>query len=107
MAFGVSDILDLSRRYDFTYSMTQFLSDRYGIKRTENLLSALKKPVKNYGLRINTLKTSQSEIIDYLKNNKIEVKPDKNFDDIIYFTIKGPYQVTVTDKQVIADKFRR
>ena len=107
MTYGVSDILELSKTKDFTFSITQFFIDHYGFNRTKKILTSLRKPVKNYAIRVNTLKTDQNELIELLRDENASARLNEQYKDIICFKVKGPYEMTNTDKYVIADKFRR
>jgi len=105
VTYGVSDIIELAKRHNFTYSITQFFTDQYGFKRTEKILSSLNKPVKQYGIRVNTLLTDQDTVIRELKKQNIDAKKDRFFDDIIYLKVEGPFDIPSADKYIIADKF--
>ncbi|MEM2110015.1 MAG: hypothetical protein QW327_05985 [Candidatus Odinarchaeota archaeon] len=105
--YGVSDIYQIADKYDFKFSMVEFLLDTYGPKKGTAILAALRTPVKRYALRVNTLKTTSGEVIDKLLVNGIEAEVDKSFNDVIYIQVKGPYSIRESEKIIIADKFRR
>ncbi|MHA1754614.1 MAG: hypothetical protein ACTSYR_03765 [Candidatus Odinarchaeia archaeon] len=107
MSYGISDIREIAEKFNFTYSITEFLCDYYGFKNGIKILNSLKRPVKKYSIRINTLKCKREDVIRQLKDEKINVEIDKSFKDIVYLKVTGPYQIPELDKYVIADKFRR
>jgi len=105
--YGVSDIYHIAEKYDFKFSVVEFLLDTYGPKKTSAILTALRTPVTRYALRVNTLKTTSGEAIDKLLLNGIEAEADKRFNDMIYIQVKGPYSIQQSEKIIVADKFRR
>ncbi|WEU40827.1 MAG: hypothetical protein OdinLCB4_002610 [Candidatus Odinarchaeum yellowstonii] len=105
--YGVSDIYYAAEEYDFQFSLVEFLFDTYGERRAVKILSNLKKPVERYALRVNTLKTTAGEVKDKLKAQDVEVLEDETFNDVIYIKVRGPNPIRVSNKIIVADKFRR
>lgn len=106
MAYSVSDVAVLAEKYNFTFSITEHLCDLFGYKTASRLMLKLSKPVRKYAVRVNTFKINSGDLVDKLREIGVQSEEDKNFKDIIYFPVKGPYKIPDLDKYVIADKFR-
>ena len=78
---------------------------QYGVKRTYSLLDALKKPVTQYTLRVNTLKCTVEELIDQFAEEGINAHQHPCYEDVAQIRLSGPNKLPVHPKTVTVDKF--
>lgn len=72
---------------------------------THSLINKILLPPKRLYLRVNTLLTTREELIEKLKQQNIDVKPDPYIEEAIYIELKGPNKIPVHDKKIIVDQF--
>jgi len=82
------------------------LSKVFGKSFVIQLLNAIARPPSRYYLRVNTLKTTRSALVEKLKRYGIPIFPDEVLDDAIYIKIDNtPRNVPVSEYIVVADKY--
>jgi predicted RNA-binding protein (TIGR00451 family) len=86
-------------------ALIERLIAQYGVKRTYSLLDALKKPVTQYTLRVNTLKCTAEELIDQFAEEGINAHQHPCYDDVVQLRLSGPNELPVHSKIVTVDKF--
>lgn len=70
----------------------------------ENLIELLKKPPSRLYARVNTIKSTRSEVLEALRKDGIEAYADENIPDAVYFEVKGPYDVECPgEKRIVVD----
>ncbi len=94
----------LAKKYRFHKDSVACIAGLYGVKEAEKILEALKTPSKKYFIRINTLKTSREEVLAELKNLNLDAKPHPLLKEAIFLPVRGPYEIKLHPKRVIADK---
>ena len=99
-----SKVKALSKTFGFSPEVVTKIVDIYGLWRTERILSSLKKPGKRYFLRVNTLKASRDEAKTRLEEEGITAHVFPYLKDTLYISVKGPFEVRVLEKKVVADK---
>ena len=99
-----SKVKALSKAFGFSPEVVTKIVDIYGLWRTERILSLLKKPGKRYFLRVNTLKASRDEAKTRLEEEGITAHVFPYLKDTLYISVKGPFEVRVQEKKVVADK---
>ncbi|RLE83300.1 MAG: hypothetical protein DRJ41_05100 [Thermoprotei archaeon] len=99
-----SKVKALSKTFGFSPEVVTKIVDIYGLWRTERILSLLKKPGKRYFLRVNTLKASRDEAKTRLEEEGITAHVFPYLKDTLYISVKGPFEVRVQEKKVVADK---
>lgn len=99
-----SKVKALSKTFGFSPEVVTKIVDIYGLWRTERILSSLKKPGKRYFLRVNTLKASRDEAKTRLEEEGITAHVFPYLKDTLYISVKGPFEVRVQEKKVVADK---
>jgi predicted RNA-binding protein (TIGR00451 family) len=86
-------------------ALIERLIAQYGIKRTNSLLDALKKPVTMYTLRVNTLKCTAEELINQFAEEDINAHQHPCYEDVVQIRLSGPNELPEHPKFVTADKF--
>ncbi len=94
----------LEKKFDFSQDVIRLFWKKYGT-RTKHIIEALKRPCEKYAIRINTLKTTSSEVIDLFNELDIIAEPHPKFNDVIFLPVTGPFLVPEYKKRVVVDKF--
>ncbi|MEM2757554.1 MAG: RsmB/NOP family class I SAM-dependent RNA methyltransferase [Sulfolobales archaeon] len=90
-------------RFDYDSELIMALKKVYGDSIC-SFLEYLSMPPSRYYVRVNTLRVSVEEVLRRLRSRGIEVFQDDALGEAIYFPIKGPYEVPLVSKHVVADK---
>lgn len=90
-------------RFDYDSELIMALKKVYG-DGICSFLEYLSMPPSRYYVRVNTLRVSVEEVLRRLRSRGIEVFQDDALGEAIYFPIKGPYEVPLVSKYVVADK---
>ncbi|MHA1238239.1 MAG: hypothetical protein ACTSSJ_03200 [Candidatus Odinarchaeia archaeon] len=101
-----NEIKLLSATSHYSEDIVRMFVNQYGLERAKKLIEYLKKPVKFYSLRVNTLKTSSEKLAAQFESEGLSVKVDEKLPEVIYLPVKGPFKLPEADKKVVADKFR-
>jgi len=94
----------LAKNYGYTETSIKQLRKIYSLFRVIKILKALRKPSKKYYIRVNTLKTTQEEVISFFLEKGIKAYPVPYLNDTVFIEVKGPCKLTKHKKYVIADK---
>ncbi|MFX1465201.1 MAG: RsmB/NOP family class I SAM-dependent RNA methyltransferase [Promethearchaeota archaeon] len=98
-------ITQILNSFLYPRALIERLIAQYGLKRTYSLLDALKKPVTQYTLRVNTLKCTAEELIDQFVEESINAHQHPCYEDIVQIRLNGPNEIPVHSKTVTVDKF--
>lgn len=70
----------------------------------EALLERLKTPPRRLYARVNTIKCTRKEVIEFLRKEGFDAYPDEEIPDAIYFAVEGPFVIECkSDKKVVVD----
>jgi len=94
----------LAAKYTFSFDVIELLWQKYG-PRTEEIVKALKRPCKNYAIRVNTLKISAKEVQEILQRRKIAAELHPILDEVLLLPVQGPFSIPVHAARVVVDKF--
>ena len=95
----------LSKLFKYPEDLVHILLSRYGVERCFSLLNSLKTPGLHYAIRVNTLKIQPAELVKLLKDRDIELKRHPHINEALLIPVKGPYEVPVSGKKVVAEKY--
>ncbi|MEM1597267.1 MAG: RsmB/NOP family class I SAM-dependent RNA methyltransferase [Pyrobaculum sp.] len=68
------------------------------------LFKAIKTPPPRYYLRVNTAKTTPSDLIRALEKRGIPAYRDEHIEEAIWVPVQGPYKIPTAKKLVVVDK---
>ncbi|MCR6668926.1 MAG: methyltransferase domain-containing protein [archaeon YNP-WB-040] len=88
----------------FSEELFSYLSKFFGSFKTSNIIGALMHPPSFYSIRVNTLKASVEEVYRSLCEKNIETIFHPILDDVLLIKVKGPFEIEVQGKIVVADK---
>jgi len=98
------DVCKLAKETRFSEELISYLSKFFGFSKTSSIISALMHPPKFYSIRVNTLKTSVEEVYKSLCEKNIETVFHPILNDVLLIRIRGPFEIEVQGKIVVADK---
>jgi 16S rRNA C967 or C1407 C5-methylase (RsmB/RsmF family) len=75
----------------------------YG-SRTAGVLQALKRPPKDYAIRVNTLKAGADEVVEELRGEGVACRRSEVVPEAVLIEVEGPFEVARQGKQVVARK---
>lgn len=85
--------------------MVSRLIEYYGNTRAEKIIKELKTPSRVFSVRVNTLLTSSSHVLEELEKLSIKAKIHPTINEAIVLEVEGPFLIEGTGKKIIADKF--
>lgn len=94
----------IAERYQYSLAAVKRLVWLYGLERAESIVRSLRSPGRRYFLRVNTLKTTPSRVVEILREEGIEAYVFSGLPGAVYLPIKGPYRLEKKEKVVVADK---
>lgn len=95
---------ELSNDQVFSRDVIRSLSKAYGDE-TGSVLSALRRPVRRYCVRVNTLKVKPEGIIERFRDRGIDAQGNDVVAEAIFLPVQGPFPVSRREKVVVVDKF--
>ncbi len=90
-------------KLDYDLDLINALRRVYGDDLNDFLVS-LSRPPHRYYVRVNTLRTTVSEVLKRLRCRGVEVYKDEVVDEAIYFPVRGPNEVPSASSYVIAER---
>ncbi|MCD6513506.1 MAG: RsmB/NOP family class I SAM-dependent RNA methyltransferase [Candidatus Odinarchaeota archaeon] len=100
-----TDLESIASKSKFSIDVIAKIYNTYQKKAIE-VIEALKRPPSRYFLRINKLKVKDiNELISRLEEKTLtNFKVYEKLEDVIYFEVKGPFEILEHRKKIIADK---
>ncbi|MHA1130099.1 MAG: PUA domain-containing protein [Candidatus Helarchaeota archaeon] len=95
---------ELAEKYSFSQEIIELFWKKYS-DRTEKILQALKEPSSLYSIRVNTLKSSASEVLNLFQSMNIKAIRRSELEEVILLPVQGPFPVPEYNKKIVADKF--
>ncbi|MEM2144960.1 MAG: PUA domain-containing protein [Candidatus Jordarchaeaceae archaeon] len=95
----------ISTQYKYSPDVVSRLIDYYGNVRAEKIINELKTPSRVFSIRVNTLLTSSSYVLEELEKLSINAKIHPTIKEAIVLDVEGPFPIEDTGKKIIADKF--
>ncbi|MEM2137134.1 MAG: PUA domain-containing protein [Candidatus Methanomethylicia archaeon] len=99
------EIRKIAIEYNFPEDLLIYLNNFWDVSRLESIISSLRHPPKYYSIRINTLKTTIEEVYTSLEKAGINLCYHPFIDEALLIEVKGPHQIKVTNKIVVANKY--
>lgn len=72
--------------------------------RTLEVLEALRKPPKDYAVRVNTLRTNIDDVIGHLSQMGVICRKSDIIEEAVLIEVQGPFTVEKKGKQIVAEK---
>jgi predicted RNA-binding protein (TIGR00451 family) len=95
----------LSTQYNYSPDVVSRLIEYYGNTRAEKIIRELKTPSRVFSIRVNTLLTSSSHVLEELEKLSIKAKIHPTISEAILLEVDGPFPIGGTGKKIVADKF--
>jgi len=89
--------------YDYDSALLEALRRVYGDD-LHRFLKSVSEPGSRLYARVNTMKIARGELIDRLRSRGVEVYPDEDLEEAIYFPVRGPFAVEELEEKVYASK---
>jgi predicted RNA-binding protein (TIGR00451 family) len=95
---------ELAKKHHFSLDAVEAFHKVYG-EDLERVLQSLRKPSDRFYSRVNTLKISTKELIDCFVSRGVDIYQFDPVDEVIFTSIKGPFQICEVEKKIVVDKF--
>jgi len=83
--------------------LLELLVKAYG-DRTLKVLEAVRRPSKEYAVRVNTLRTTADEVMEHFSRMGVACNRSDVLEEAVLIEVQGPFEVERKGKQVVAEK---
>jgi 16S rRNA C967 or C1407 C5-methylase (RsmB/RsmF family) len=101
---SLEGVAAIARQMHYRRDLLDLLAKMYG-ERTARVLEVLRTPPKDYALRVNTLRASREEVVDFFTSRGARCKKSGHLDEAISIEVEGPFSVESVGARVLADKY--
>jgi 16S rRNA C967 or C1407 C5-methylase (RsmB/RsmF family) len=93
----------VAKEIRYKRGLLELLIKAYG-DRTLRVLEALRRPPKDYAIRVNTLRTNADEVMEHLSQMGVVSRRSDVLEEAVLIEVQGPFTVERKGKQVVAEK---